>query len=304
MSLGRVLIVTKRSAYEMYVVDQNDPHFERFIAQGGPRVRAILASHREHHRTLEAVQKSLEKLGAAVDRIDRGSPFDERLYDLVVIVGGDGTFISAAHRVRAVPMLGVNSAPKDSVGFFCGTTRASADRIFSRVARAELPVMIFQRLRAEIDGEEVPEPALNDVLYAHENQAAMARYSLRAGKHREEQRSSGVWVGPPAGSRAAVGSAGGRKLPLEAKRFQFVVREPYLGRGRACRLRKGVLGPDDRLEIQNHFGHARIFIDGPHVSRAIPFGATVRIRLGDHPLRVLGFRDPDATRRRRAPRSR
>jgi NAD+ kinase len=304
MILRRVLIVTKRSAYETYAVDQKDPGFERLVAQGDLRVRGILASHREHHRTLEVVQKSLERLGAAVDRIDRGTPFDECLYNIVVVVGGDGTFISAAHSVRDVPMLGVNSAPKDSVGFFCGATRTTADRMLTRLVHSDLPATVFQRLRAEVDGEKVPQPALNDVLYAHENPAAMARYSLRVGEHREEQRSSGVWIGPPAGSRAAVGSAGGRKLPLEAKRFQFVVREPYQGRGRECRFRKGILGAGDRLEIQNHFGHARIFIDGPHVSRPIPFGATVRIRLGDEPLRVLGFRDPDASRRRPAARSR
>jgi len=304
MNLHRVLIVTKRSAYETYAVDPADPLLERLIATGDPLVRGMLASHENHYSTLDAVTKSLERLGVAADRIDRGTPFDERRYNLVVVVGGDGTFISAAHQVRAVPVLGVNSAPKDSVGFFCGATRATVERLLARLVRTDLPATIFQRLRTEIDGEGIAEPALNDVLYAHENPAAMARYSLGVDGRREEQRSSGVWVGPPAGSRAAVGSAGGRRLALDAKRYQFVVREPYQGRGRECRLRKGVLGPEDVLEIRSHFGHARIFVDGPHVSRAIPFGATVRIRLSDRPLRVLGFRDPDASRRRRASPSR
>ncbi len=304
MNLRRVLIVTKRSAYETYAVDPADPLFERLVARGDPLVRAMLATHEEHHRTLDAVTKSVERLGAAVERIDRGTPFDERRFDLVAVVGGDGTFVSAAHQVRTVPVLGVNSAPKDSVGFFCGATRATADRMLARLVRADLPATIFQRLRTEIDGEAIAEPSLNEVLYAHENPAAMARYRLAVGGRPEEQRSSGLWVGPPAGSRAAVGSAGGRRLPLEAKRYQFVVREPYRWRGRECRLRKGVLGPEDVLEIHSHFGHARIFVDGPHVSRAIPFGATVRIRLSDRPLQVLGFRDPDASRRRRGARSR
>jgi len=296
MKVGRVLIVTKRSAYETYTVDRNAPRFAALLARRDPLVRGVVASHEEHYRTLEAVRKALEGAGVGVDRIDRGTPFDERLYDLVVVVGGDGTFISAAHHVRAVPMLGVNSAPKDSVGFFCGATRATVDRMLARLLRDDLPATTFQRLRAEVDGEAMPEPALNDVLYAHESQGAMARYSLCVGGRREEQRSSGVWIGPPAGSRAAIGSAGGRRLPLEAHRFQFVVREPYLQRGHACRLRKGILGPDDSLEIQTRFAHARIFVDGPHVSRPIPFGAAVRVRLGDHPLCVLGFRDPDAPR--------
>lgn len=302
MNLGRVLIVTKRTVYEMYTVDRNDPRFARLVAQGDSLVRRVLASHEEHHRTLEAVHKALGERGAEVDRIDRGTPFDEHRYDLVVVVGGDGTFISAARHVRALPILGVNSDPRHSVGFFCGATRATTDRMLARFQRDVLPVTVFQRLRAEIDGEEVPEPALNDILYAHESPAAMARYYLRVGSRREKQRSSGVWIGSPAGSRAAIGSAGGRRLPLEARRFQFVVREPYLGR--ECRLRKGILGPEERLEIQNRFAHARVFVDGPTVFHGIPFGATLRVGLSDHPLSVLGFRDPDARRRRRARPSR
>ena len=302
MILRRVLIVTKRTAYETYTVDQNDPRFARLVAQGDSLVRRVLASHGEHHRTLEAVHKALGQRGAEIDRIDRAVPFDERRYDLVVVVGGDGTFISAARLVRSVPILGVNSDPRHSVGFFCGTRRATVDRALARLQRDALPVIIFQRLRAEIDGEEVPEPALNDILYAHESPAAMARYYLRVGSRREKQRSSGVWIGSPAGSRAAIGSAGGRKLPLEAHRFQFVVREP--SRSIECDLRKGVLGPEEQLEIQNRFAHARIFVDGPNVSRSIPFGATLRVGLSDHPLRVLGFRDPDRPRRSRAARAR
>lgn len=303
MNLRRVLLTAKRSAYETHALDQPDLRFLKLVEARDPDVRRILESHDEHHLTLETVEKTLERRGVAVDRLERGDTFDDSGYDLVITVGGDGTFISASRSVKTRPILGVNSAPKDSVGFFCGATRGTFDRMIDRAVRDTLPVTTFQRLRTVVDEVPLPEPALNDVLYAAENPAAMARYQLSVRGIHEEQKSSGVWISPPAGSRAAIGSAGGRKLPLEARRFQFVVREPYLGRARAYRLRKGVLGEEDVLEIESHFGHARVFVDGPLVARSVPYGAVIRIKLSDRPLHVLGFRNREPVKRR-APRRR
>lgn len=306
MTLRRVLLVTKRSAYETYAEDLRDPRFLALVRKKDPKARSLLASHREHYLTLGAVQKALDRVGASTDRLSRGEVFDDAAYDLVVAVGGDGTFISAAHQIRTTPILGVNSSPRDSVGFFCGPTRKNAERVLDQVCRGRAPLSFLHRLVTEIDGVRVPQPALNDVLYAHENTAAMARYRLIVRGVREEQKSSGVWIGPPAGSRAALGSAGGRRLPLCARKFQFVVREPYQEKGRSYRLRKGVLGPKDTLEIESHLGHGKVFIDGPHVCYDVPFGGSITVRLSECPLPVVAFRDPDRALggKRRGPLSR
>ncbi len=292
MKFGRVLVVTKRSAYETYAEDRHSDRFLSFVRAGGAKVLALQGSHDEHYRTLEAVEKALGERGATCDQLTRGKRFKDVAYDLVVAVGGDGTFMTAAHQVRAVPMLGVNSDPKDSIGFFCGANRRTLNRALDRFERGTLPAVTLQRLQAEIDGKSVPVPALNDVLYAHESPAALARYTLRIRGGREEQKSSGVWIAAPAGSGGAVGSAGGRRLALQARRFQFVVREPYPWRGRPYRHLKGVLRAGDVLEIESHTGHGSIYIDGPHVRRDVAFGSQVRIRLSDFPLRVLGLRPP------------
>jgi NAD+ kinase len=120
MRFGRVLVVTKRSAYEIYAGDRRNGRFSSFVRAGDAKVLALRESHDEHYRTLEAVEKALGERGATCDQLPRGQRFKDTAYDLVVAVGGDGTFMTAAHRVRAVPLLGVNSDPKDSVGFFCG----------------------------------------------------------------------------------------------------------------------------------------------------------------------------------------
>jgi NAD+ kinase len=297
MRLSRVLVVTKRTAYETYAEDRRSPRFSSLALAGDKKVRALYRSHDEHCRTLEAVEKAFDRRRVSVEQIPRGARFDDAAYDLVVAVGGDGTFIAVAHHVRETPLLGVNSAPKDSIGFFCGAARQTLDRVLDRILRDTLPAATLQRLQAEIDGAAVAVPVLNEVLYAHENPAALARYMLRVPGAREEQKSSGIWVAAPAGSGGAVGSAGGRRLALEAHRFQFVVREPYERRGRKIRHRKGVLGAGDALEIESHIGRGKIFIDGSHVAHDVTFGTRVKITLSRFPLRALGLRKAPRTRR-------
>ncbi len=303
MKLSRVLLVTKRSAYETH---EEDHRVGRTALSRARRttVKALLASHNEHYRTLDFVEKVLEDLDLAVDRIPRDETFDDKNYDLVLAVGGDGTFISASHYARNVPVLGVNSSPRGSVGFFCSATRATVARNLEKIRRDTFPWLSLSRLQVEIDGLPVPVPALNDILYAHEQPAAMARYEIRLSGAREKQKSSGVWIAAPAGSGAAVGSAGGRKIALDAKKFQFVVRELYRGKRYRSPICKGILGAKEALQIESHIGPGRIFIDGQHVSYVVPFGSMLRFRLSPYPLRVLGLRPPVRRRAKKKPPSR
>ena len=49
----------------------------------------------------------------------RGRGIDYLKYDLIITVGGDGTFLEAAKHAKHQIILGVNSAPDHSVGRFC-----------------------------------------------------------------------------------------------------------------------------------------------------------------------------------------
>jgi NAD+ kinase len=106
----------------------------------------------------------------------------------------------------------------------------------------------------------------------------------------EVHRSSGVWVATAAGSTAAVRSAGGRVEPIAARRLQFVVREPYTARAARYRLLKGFIGEAEQLEIQSYMRAGRLYIDGPHIWRAVEIGSVLRFRRSREPLRLLGFR--------------
>jgi len=131
---------------------------------------------------------------------------------------------------------------------------------------------------------------LNDVLFCHASPAATSRYILRHGRTREEQRSSGIWVGPAAGSTAAQRSAGGRILPISSKQIQYVVREPYAAPEGECRLHKGIVEPRRRLVVKSKMAAARMFLDGPHRQFTVRLGDEVVFESPGEPLTVLGIR--------------
>ena len=109
----------------------------RTVARGDGRGPAsgiatarLRAADAEHRRTLRAVEAALRARGLAFTlvsphRLDgRGRRALERA-DLVVCVGGDGTLLGAARHVGRGLVLGVNSAPGDSVGISARPTGAA-----------------------------------------------------------------------------------------------------------------------------------------------------------------------------------
>lgn len=102
--------------------------------------------------------------------------------------------------------------------------------------------------------------------------------------------SSGVWVGPAAGSTAAIRSAGGKVLPTGSQKIQFVIREPYRGVDNKYRLVKGMVSPGEDLKITSRMTMGRIFLDGTQKVHAVGIGDRIRMTLSDEPLTLLGLK--------------
>jgi NAD+ kinase len=101
--------------------------------------------------------------------------------------------------------------------------------------------------------------------------------------------SSGVWVGPAAGSTAAIRSAGGKVLPVGSQKIQFVVREPYRGVDNKYRLVKGLVPRGGEVRITSRMTKGRIFLDGTQKVHVVGIGDRVCMRLSHEPLTILGL---------------
>jgi NAD+ kinase len=287
----RVVIVAKRSAYRRFIEEENDPRARLLLKRRDPAVASWVASHRSHLRTLEEVERAVESLGARALIVQRAhAEFDASDAALVVSVGGDGTLLSASHNVSAVPILGVNSAPEHSVGFFCAARRENVRRMLARALDGRLDGVRLTRMSVLVNGRLRSRRVLNEALFTHSCPAATSRYVLKLGRVREEQRSSGFWVGPAAGSTAAQRSAGGRVLPLASRKLQLVVREPYaLVSANGYRLGRVLIGDGERLLVTCKMPDACLFLDGPHRVFEVKLGDEVEFHASDEPLRVLGL---------------
>ena len=234
--------------------------------------RRLAPSHAAHQRTLQRVVEALRQTGVPHLLLGRAGLQALPVAALVVTVGGDGTFLRAAHWLRATPILGVNSDPRRSRGAFCccdGDTFAST---LERWLRGRLPVAPLHRLAVEINGRRIREMILNDLLVTHGNPAGTARYVLQVGRRREEQMSSGLWVATAAGSTGAARSAGGRVLPLDSRRVQWVVREPYPKQRVRYRLTRGLAPSGAILSVTALVTGMAIYLDGPSVRYPLAFG--------------------------------
>ncbi|MBI1969868.1 NAD(+)/NADH kinase, partial [Candidatus Woesearchaeota archaeon] len=149
------------------------------MEQSSEDVARMRKSHEEQKRTLETVMGELTKQGIAYETAHRAQlgEMRERMqeYDLVVTVGGDGTFLEASHYVEHTPMLGVNSDSNHSVGFYCATNGEHFAELLQNLNQT--PKTTVSRLEIILQGKKISEPVLNDVLIAHHNPAAMTRYT-------------------------------------------------------------------------------------------------------------------------------
>lgn len=297
MTGATVVVVVKRTAYRLYVEEEHDERVVRLLEKDDPSVSRVRLSHEEHEATVQEVREALNQLGVRTTWVRRAHvAFDTKGASLVVTVGGDGTLLGASRHVGSTPILGINSAPNHSVGFFCGATKGHALAAIRGALEGTLPAVVLSRMSVLLNGQSVSDRVLNDALFCHRSPAATSRYFVTFGKRSEEQKSSGFWIGPAAGSTAAQRSAGGRVLPLTSQKLQYVVREPYTPAADPLRLLRLIVPDGQELVVRSEMREGQIFLDGPHNFLPVEVGDELVFRRSPESLRVLALHRPKRSR--------
>jgi NAD+ kinase len=287
----RVLVVYKKSAYRVYVEERRHPQVRALIDAGDRAASRLSRAHASHEATLDATRRTLRALGAHAELRHRSLHAPEEPFDLVVTVGGDGTLLRVSQLVGDdCPVVAINSAPEDSMGFFAAGGRDDVADLLSDALSGRLRATPLTRMRVELDGHVITSRVLNDVLFCHVSPAATARYAIRLRGREEEHKSSGVWVATPAGSTAAIRSAGARPLPIGSQRLTFRVREPYLYGPRKLALLRGTVGAREKLVLTSQVRSGRLFIDGPRNVHVVEIGSRLTLSRSPEALMLLGFR--------------
>lgn len=262
-----------------------DPPGERSAAGALIAARRALARD-EHVATLAGLEAALRGLPIALERCEEADPARLLGASLVLSVGGDGTFLTAARATRAAPILGVNSSPSTSVGHYCGATLTTVRAHVEAILTGTSPAHALARIAVQIDGAPLPSLALNDALFANTSPALSTRYALEVGGEVELQLSSGIWIATASGSTAAIRSAGGEVMAAGDRRLQYLVREPCRDAAGGPRLGRGFVSA---ITIVSRSDRNGIFLDGQPEAHAVPSGATAVLSVADEPLLVHGY---------------
>jgi NAD+ kinase len=284
--ISKALVVFKKSTLQIQGMERKEPRFLKLMDEGHASVQRVQVAHDEHYQTLAVLEAELERRKIAYEckaRVELNNRIVEDV-DLVISVGGDGTFLDASHHIRSVPLLGINSATSSSFGHFCAGNRENLPEVLDRLLSGELLCNKLLRLQLFLNGQELPTPILNEVLICHSSPAGTSRYFIEVGGHIEEQRSSGIWIGPPAGSTAAIYAAGGTILPILERQFQYVVREPFQRPYESWRLFKGLIPETDTIKITSQMRAGAIFVDGTHIVHPFLLGVELAIKRSPYDL--------------------
>ncbi len=294
-TLSRVLLVSKKTTYQLQVVENHDPVTARLIAAGDPSVSYMLPAHTQHTAALEAVTALLAQRAITVQAVCR-SELHKHLSagDLVISVGGDGTFLDSSHDLVDVPILGVNSAPATSHGHYCLVTKDSLAAALDDIAAGKRSPLPLMRLCVYLNGQPIYDHLLNEVLFSHCEKQSTSRYLVELDGKLEEHVSSGIFVGPAAGSTGWVRSAGGFVLAASARQFHYMTREACIPPDKQWDKRR-IFDESQQLRIISKMTAADLVIDGQVQTITVNRGDELVIKPSTHDL--LAYLDAGANDR-------
>ncbi len=217
-------------------------------------------------------------------------PFEPReVYDLVLVLGGDGTLMSVARTVPSgVPILGINLG---RLGFLTELSRVELYPHLVRVLQGDYEIeerSIF-RIELERGGRKVGDfRAFNDVVIAKSALAQIIELSLTIdGRLIARYRADGLIISTPSGSTAYNLSAGG---PILDPGLPVAVLTPICPH--ALTLRPLVVPDQELLEVVLETQSEEVFltVDGRE-GGSLSYRDVVRVRRDEntaHLVRVVG----------------
>ncbi len=206
----------------------------------------ILIVHLENERDKALKVFNIVRKEHAVKIIDRRFLKRELMngklnYDLIITVGGDGTFLRTAQFIDDQLVLGIRAERKDREGFLTSISLSE----FNKETLTKLKVEKLPRLKVKVNNKLVNLSAVNDIFVGDKKPYKTAKYNIRFEGRAETQLSSGIIASTAIGTNAWFNSITGKSYK-DNKKLYFAVREAYKGRVHKPKL---LIGSGKQLEI-------------------------------------------------------
>ncbi|XP_043686477.1 NAD kinase 2, mitochondrial isoform X1 [Vespula pensylvanica] len=163
----KVLIVAKLTRYcfeKLREPSLNEEQFKNKLLEKGSDYDLLFDTYRATKDIENEVTKILNKLNIEYKKVDRSTinSTDIMWADLVLPIGGDGTFLLAANLIfdDKTPILGINSYPRNSEGFLMLPSYYTnhIPRIFELLKAGQYDVLMRSRIRITLKGEGIWDP--------------------------------------------------------------------------------------------------------------------------------------------------
>ncbi len=210
--------------------------------------------------------------------------------ELILSVGGDGTFLRAAHVASAAgcPILGVKVG---RMGFLTEVEPEEAPPLLELVAtgRARIEERLAVLARPESDDFE-PQWALNEVIVEKRARHRLVRLALYVGDiYVTTLSADGVIVATPTGSTAYSFSAGGPIVTPAIPCLLDTPVAPHMVFDRTL-----VIGAEDRVNLEVVGDEPGLISADGRASLELPIGSRVRIGAAPNPARLVRRHDAPA----------
>ena len=207
--------------------------------------------------------------------------------DLLVVLGGDGTFLRAARAVAEVdvPLIGINLG---KVGFLSKAEASDLEPVLERITAGEFRIderlaIEGRILRQGLGDDAARHVALNDIVIARGSLARVCRLDVSIDdSHLATFIADGLVVASPTGSTGYSFSAGGPILDPASRNLVVTPIAAYLSA-----IRSVVVSPQQvvRCRVVDAF-EALVSVDGRE-DLPIAVGDVVEVRALDRPIRLI-----------------
>ena len=252
----------------------------------------IAKPHEDVKKYLEEAVAALEEFGAvcileeiAADMLGKKGGVKRSdvsgFSDLIILIGGDGTFLSVAESVvnAQIPIAGFNLG---TLGFL---TELRKDKIYSSVKKlVKGEFRISERKLLEVNFKDETSMSLNDVVFSKGDIARIIKLRLEIDQvDVSEIRADGLIVSTPTGSTAYSLSAGG---PILAPEVNGVVITPICPHSLTFRPFVVPDSSEIRVTLSSDSDNVVITIDGQKV---IPMSVNdvASVRTGKRKLKMI-----------------
>ena len=208
--------------------------------------------------------------------------------DLVIVIGGDGSFIDAAvYSERSdAAIIGVNLGKVGYLNEIEPDEIESLAKIFSNEYKIVTKMLLEVLVEDKNGSSSVERLAVNDVVISNQEHLEISDFVVYSKDGGVRYRADGAVISTPQGSTAYSLSAGGPVVSHDAGAIILTPIAPHSFFNRSI-----VFGENELIKVKNTSSkNLNISVDGRLVHELMP-GAKISVRSSNKKLKVMTFKD-------------